>query len=97
MNDVGFTFEQLKERLGSTTTHEQLLAAARSLKVATPLNERIYEKQHKVSGDETPTAFIVVPNPTANDSRRDLWVRKSEFPKLLAHLNNFARENGLAE
>jgi hypothetical protein len=89
----GMTFQQLKERLGPSVTREELLKTAKTLSVQVPLRERIYTKTHRPKGSEADIDFVVVPNPVGG---RDLWVRKSEFPALLADLNAFAQDIGLA-
>lgn len=94
MSDIGMTFQQLKERLGTNITQEELVKTADTLEVAVPLRERVFFKNHKPKSAKEEVGFVVIPNPTAASSR-SLWVRKTEFPALLASLNEFAKDKGL--
>lgn len=88
----GMTFGQLRERLGPSVSQEELVRTADTLKVTVPLSERVYVKRHRPKNSDSDIDFVVVPNPVGG---RDLWVRKSEFPALLASLNAFAEATGL--
>lgn len=96
------TYEEFRATLPESirSNHEQVLAICREAKVEVPLSERFYVKNHtpqqsKANPDPKPTDFVVVPNPRGG--RRDLWVRKEDFPSFLSAGLEFGTKAGLVE
>lgn len=92
-------FEEFKATLPDevVSDREKLLRVCKAAGVDVPLSERFYLKKYTPRGNRhnpTPaeTEFVVIPHPL---SRRELWVRKEDFAKLLESAQEFKQKLGL--
>jgi len=81
-----------------TDDRQCLLDVCKAAKVDVPLSKRFYVRNHtprksSFNPDPQPTDYVVIPHPRG-DSKRELWVEKSDFPNLLKAAADFSESLG---